>query len=93
MSSVTFTHEICEFWVQLAANRSLCKQFLKQEHLVRLVPILLKGLQYSEYEMVVLMKEDLEEEGDMNHLLHMEKDLNLTSMISSSFKFKTKVII
>ena len=80
VSSVIFTRAICEFWVQLAANRSLCKEFLKQEHLIRLVPILLKSLQYSDSEIVVLMKDDAEEEDDIIHLLKMEKDLNLTSI-------------
>ena len=80
VSLVIFTREICEFWVQLAANRSLCIEFLKQEHLIRLVPILLKSLQYSDSEIVVLMKDDPEEEDDIIHLLKMEKDLNLTSI-------------
>jgi len=90
MSSVNFTREICEFWVQLAANRGLCKQFLKQEHLIRLVPILLKGLQYSESESIVLLNDGLEEEDDSIHL-NMENGLNLTSINNSRFKFKTKM--
>jgi len=93
VSSVTFTHEICEFWVQLAENRGLCIEFLKQEHLIQLVPILLKGLEYSESEIaVVLLKDDLEEGEDLFHL-NMKKGVNLTSIKSFHFRFNIKVII
>ena len=42
---------------------------------IRLVHILLKGLEYSESEIVVLLKDDLEEGEDLFHL-DMKKGMN-----------------
>jgi transportin-1 len=51
--------EACEFWLSLA-EQSLCREILAS-HLPRLVPILVKGMKYSQLD-IVLLKADVEED-------------------------------
>lgn len=51
--------EACEFWLSLA-EQQLCKEVLVT-HLPRLVPVLVKGMKYSELD-IILLKGDVEED-------------------------------
>ncbi|XP_012057478.1 PREDICTED: transportin-1 [Atta cephalotes] len=51
--------EACEFWLSLA-EQPICKEALAP-HLTRLVPILVKGMKYSEID-IILLKGDVEED-------------------------------
>ena len=51
--------EACEFWLSLA-EQQICKEVLKN-YLERLVPILVKGMRYSELD-IILLKADVEED-------------------------------
>ncbi|XP_011498759.1 PREDICTED: transportin-1 [Ceratosolen solmsi marchali] len=51
--------EACEFWLSLA-EQSLCREVLVS-HLPRLVPVLVKGMKYSQLD-IVLLKADVEED-------------------------------
>jgi len=55
----TVALEACEFWLSLA-DQSICKEVLTP-HLPRLVPILVKGMRYSEID-IILLKGDVEED-------------------------------
>ncbi|KAK9497607.1 hypothetical protein O3M35_004303 [Rhynocoris fuscipes] len=51
--------EACEFWLSLA-DQQICKEVLRP-HLSALVPILVKGMKYSEID-IILLKGDIEED-------------------------------
>ncbi|KAF4014552.1 hypothetical protein G4228_006811 [Cervus hanglu yarkandensis] len=51
--------EACEFWLTLA-EQPICKEVLAS-HLVQLIPILVKGMKYSEID-IILLKGDVEED-------------------------------
>lgn len=51
--------EACEFWLSLA-EQPICKEVL-QPHIERLIPILVKGMRYSEID-IILLKGDVEED-------------------------------
>lgn len=51
--------EACEFWLSLA-EQPICREVLAP-HLARLVPILVRGMKYSEID-VILLKGDVEED-------------------------------
>lgn len=51
--------EACEFWLSLA-EQPLCREVLAS-HLPRLVPVLVKGMKYSELD-IILLKGDVEED-------------------------------
>ncbi|KAL6423181.1 transportin-1 [Cataglyphis hispanica] len=51
--------EACEFWLSLA-EQPICKEALAP-HLTRLVPILVRGMKYSEID-IILLKGDVEED-------------------------------
>lgn len=51
--------EACEFWLSLA-EQPICREVLGP-HLARLVPILVRGMKYSEID-VILLKGDIEED-------------------------------
>lgn len=44
--------EACEFWLSLA-EQPICKEVL-QSHIERLVPVLVKGMRYSEIDIILL---------------------------------------
>jgi hypothetical protein len=44
--------EACEFWLSLA-DQPICKEALSP-HLTRLVPILVRGMKYSEIDVILL---------------------------------------
>lgn len=44
--------EACEFWLSLA-EQPICKDVLAP-HIMRLVPILVKGMKYSEIDIILL---------------------------------------
>lgn len=44
--------EACEFWLSLA-EQPICKEVL-QPHIERLIPILVKGMRYSEIDIILL---------------------------------------
>ena len=48
----TVALEACEFWLSLA-DQTICKEVLTP-HLPRLVPILVKGMRYSEIDIILL---------------------------------------
>ncbi|KAJ8670378.1 hypothetical protein QAD02_001637 [Eretmocerus hayati] len=54
--------EACEFWLSLA-EQPLCRDALVS-HLPRLVPVLVKGMRYSQLD-IILLKGDVEQEDDM----------------------------
>ncbi|KAJ1530932.1 hypothetical protein ONE63_005770 [Megalurothrips usitatus] len=51
--------EACEFWLSLA-EQHICKEALSQ-YLTRLVPVLVRGMKYSEID-IILLKGDVEED-------------------------------
>uniref|UniRef100_A0A8B9P3Z6 Transportin-1 n=1 Tax=Apteryx owenii TaxID=8824 RepID=A0A8B9P3Z6_APTOW len=51
--------EACEFWLTLA-EQPICKEVLTS-HLMQLIPILVKGMKYSEID-IILLKGDVEED-------------------------------
>ena len=51
--------EACEFWLSLA-DEPVCKEAL-QPHLPKLIPILVKGMKYSEID-IILLRGDVEED-------------------------------
>ncbi|XP_037802040.1 transportin-1-like [Penaeus monodon] len=51
--------EACEFWLSLAEH-PICKETLKP-HLPKLIPILVRGMKYSEID-IILLKGDVEED-------------------------------
>lgn len=51
--------EACEFWLSLA-DEPICKEALSP-HLPRLIPILVRGMKYSEID-IILLKGDIEED-------------------------------
>ncbi|XP_048760058.1 transportin-1-like isoform X3 [Ostrea edulis] len=51
--------EACEYWLSLA-EQPICKEVL-QPHIERLIPILVKGMRYSEID-IILLKGDVEED-------------------------------
>lgn len=53
--------EACEFWLSMAEDRTMCKEALSP-HLVRLVPVLVRCMKYSEYDAAVI-KADVEEDA------------------------------
>uniref|UniRef100_A0A914VK87 Transportin-1 n=1 Tax=Plectus sambesii TaxID=2011161 RepID=A0A914VK87_9BILA len=53
--------EACEFWLALAENPIVCKQTL-QNHLPKLIPILVHAMKYSEMD-ILLLKGDVEEDA------------------------------
>lgn len=44
--------EACEYWLSLA-EQPICKEVL-QPHIERLIPILVKGMRYSEIDIILL---------------------------------------
>ncbi|XP_064607040.1 transportin-1-like isoform X2 [Liolophura sinensis] len=69
--------EACEFWLSLA-EQPICKEVLTS-HIERLVPILVKGMKYSEID-IILLKGDIEEddmipdkESDIKPRFHKSK--------------------
>lgn len=54
--------EACEFWLSLA-EQPICRNVLTS-HLSRLVPILVRGMKYSEID-VILLKGDVEEDDNV----------------------------
>ena len=51
--------EACEFWLSLAAE-PVCKEAL-QPHLDKLIPVLVRGMKYSEID-IILLRGDVEED-------------------------------
>ena len=51
--------EACEFWLSLA-DEPVCKEAL-QPHLPKLIPVLVKGMKYSEID-IILLRGDVEED-------------------------------
>ena len=51
--------EACEFWLTLA-DESVCKEAL-EPHLAKLIPILVRGMKYSEID-IILLKADVEDD-------------------------------
>ena len=51
--------EACEFWLSLA-DEPVCKEAL-QPHLNRLIPVLVRGMKYSEID-IILLRGDVEED-------------------------------
>lgn len=51
--------EACEFWLSLA-EQDICREVLPN-HLDRLIPVLVRGMKYSEMD-IVLLKGDVEED-------------------------------
>ncbi|XP_050403950.1 transportin-1 isoform X2 [Patella vulgata] len=69
--------EACEFWLSLA-EQAICKEVLSP-HIERLIPILVKGMKYSEID-IILLKGDVEEdemipdkESDIKPRFHKSK--------------------
>lgn len=54
--------EACEFWLSLA-EQPICKEVL-QPHLDRLVPVLVRGMKYSEID-IILLRGDVEEDENV----------------------------
>ncbi|XP_066158041.1 transportin-1 isoform X2 [Euwallacea fornicatus] len=54
--------EACEFWLSLA-EQPICKSVLGN-HLTRLIPVLVKGMKYSEID-IILLKGDVEEDDNV----------------------------
>ena len=48
----TVALEACEFWLSLA-DQTICKEVLSP-HFARLVPVLVKGMRYSEIDIILL---------------------------------------
>ncbi|XP_050313589.1 transportin-1 isoform X2 [Anthonomus grandis grandis] len=73
--------EACEFWLSLA-EQPICKNVLAN-HLSRLIPVLVRGMKYSEID-IILLKGDVEEdenvpdkEEDIRPRFHKSKTHNI----------------
>ena len=53
--------EACEFWLSLA-EQPICKEVL-QPHLDKLVPVLVRGMKYSEID-IILLRGDVDENDE-----------------------------
>lgn len=75
--------EACEFWLSLA-EQPICREVL-QPHLDRLVPVLVRGMKYSEID-IILLRGDVEEdenvpdrEEDMKPRFHRSRSHHATT--------------
>ncbi|KAJ8923719.1 hypothetical protein NQ315_010300 [Exocentrus adspersus] len=80
--------EACEFWLSLA-EQPICRSVLRN-HLNRLVPVLVRGMKYSEID-IILLKGDVEEddnvpdkEEDIRPRFHKSKTHTIKATISSN---------
>ncbi|CAH1960718.1 unnamed protein product [Acanthoscelides obtectus] len=78
--------EACEFWLSLA-EQPICRNVLTN-HLARLIPVLVRGMKYSEID-IILLKGDVEEddnvpdkEEDIRPRFHKAKTHNLRACIN-----------
>ncbi len=78
--------EACEFWLSLA-DEPVCKEAL-QPHLPRLIPVLVKGMKYSEID-IILLRGDVEEdemvpdrEEDIRPRFHRSRSHHVEAMSS-----------
>lgn len=80
--------EACEFWLSLA-EQPICKEVLTS-HIERLVPILVKGMKYSEIDIILLKvcfilhgindtKMFLDTSGQYSSSLHVSVTVNICS--------------
>ncbi|KAH1022998.1 hypothetical protein HUJ04_012291 [Dendroctonus ponderosae] len=76
--------EACEFWLSLA-DQSICKSALSA-HLTRVIPVLVRGMKYSEID-IILLKGDVEEdhnipdkEEDIKPRFHKSKTHTIKAM-------------
>ena len=76
--------EACEFWLSLA-EQPICKEALSP-HIERLVPVLVRGMKYSEID-IILLKGDVEEdemipdkESDIKPRFHKSKTHQVTKL-------------
>lgn len=53
--------EACEWWLTLA-DQTICREVL-QPHISRLLPILIRGMRYSDID-IILLKGDVEDDDD-----------------------------
>ena len=68
----TVALEACEFWLSLA-DQTICKEVLNP-HLARLVPVLVKGMRYSEIDIILLKVKELSDSFiHFSHFLCVEK--------------------
>ncbi|KAF6017120.1 TNPO1 [Bugula neritina] len=65
----TIALEACEFWLSLA-DQPICREVLGA-HMDRLVPVLVRGMKYSELD-IILLKGDVEED---EHIADKESDI------------------
>lgn len=84
--------EACEFWLSLA-EQPICRSVLGN-HLTQLVPVLVKGMKYSEID-IILLKGDVEEDDnvpdkdeDIRPRFHKSK----THTIKTSMNSNTAVV-
>lgn len=80
--------EACEFWLSLA-EQPICRSVLRN-HLNRLVPVLVRGMKYSEID-IILLKGDVEEddnvpdkEEDIRPRFHKSKTHTIKTTIGSA---------
>ncbi|KAJ8986236.1 hypothetical protein NQ317_009942 [Molorchus minor] len=85
----TVALEACEFWLSLAEQHSFCSSVLGN-HLNRLVPILVRGMKYSEID-IILLKGDVEEddnvpdkEEDIRPRFHKSKTHTIKATITNA---------
>ena len=60
----TVALEACEFWLSLA-EQPICKEVLTP-HIEKLVPILIKGMKYSEIDIILLKVS----QGNLNYFIN-----------------------
>nr|CAH7748912.1 unnamed protein product [Callosobruchus chinensis] len=79
--------EACEFWLSLA-EQPICRNVLVN-HLPRLIPVLVRGMKYSEID-IILLKGDVEEddnvpdkEEDIRPRFHKSKTHNLKTCMNT----------
>ncbi len=51
----------CKLWLSLAMNETICQDVVSQQHLARLLPLLLKWMRFSDCE-IIRLKADVEED-------------------------------
>ena len=51
----------CKLWLSLAMDETICQDVVSQQHLARLLPLLLKWMRFSDSE-IILLKADVEED-------------------------------
>lgn len=71
--------EACEFWLSLA-EQPICKEALAP-HLPRLIPILVRGMKYSEIDIILLKVSEFESVPKFNDRIYRFQLVKVALMV------------